>query len=196
VCRISFSEWPTSFRCLFGFLLIVSAPATSNLCSLSFPPRSLPHLSGVHVVMFCCQMLIRFCRIRQSGFHFFGFRNNFFFYRARSSALRPTQPGGLDLCIYVLQGQGGPVIPSGTGFLLVVFYDSQGYGGGILTRLHTGRPSNGHYKSTLNSRSAGLSMSEFRLKTKKYSTEFKIIFSKYFVSSIYTKSSVFWDITL
>jgi hypothetical protein len=26
-----------------------------------------------------------------------------------------------------------------SGSLLVVFYDSQGYGGGILTRLHTGK---------------------------------------------------------
>jgi hypothetical protein len=36
------------------------------------------------------------------------------------------------------QEQGGPVIPPGTGFpFSVASYDSQGYGGGFLTRLHT-----------------------------------------------------------
>jgi hypothetical protein len=34
--------------------------------------------------------------------------------------------------------QGGPVIPPGTGFPFVASYDSQGCGGGILTRLQTG----------------------------------------------------------
>jgi hypothetical protein len=33
---------------------------------------------------------------------------------------------------------GGPVIPQATGSLFVAFYDSQGYGGGILSCLHTG----------------------------------------------------------
>jgi hypothetical protein len=33
---------------------------------------------------------IRRFRQSSSGFHFFGFRNNNFFYRARSAALRPT----------------------------------------------------------------------------------------------------------
>jgi hypothetical protein len=28
--------------------------------------------------------------------------------------------------------------PQTPGFIVVAFYDSQGYGGGILTRLHTG----------------------------------------------------------
>jgi hypothetical protein len=36
------------------------------------------------------------------------------------------------------QEQGGPVIPTGTGFLFVASYDSQGCGGGIRPRLHTG----------------------------------------------------------
>jgi hypothetical protein len=44
--------------------------------------------------------LTRFYQI-SSGFHFFGFRNNTFLYKARSSALRPTpQPGDLSLCNY------------------------------------------------------------------------------------------------
>jgi hypothetical protein len=39
--------------------------------------------------------------------------------------------------MYVPELQDGPVIPPGIGSLSVAFYDSQGYGGGILTRLHT-----------------------------------------------------------
>jgi hypothetical protein len=38
------------------------------------------------------------------------------------------------------QEQVDPDIPPGTGFPFVASYDSQGYGGGILTRLHTGQP--------------------------------------------------------
>jgi hypothetical protein len=41
--------------------------------------------------------------------------------------------------IYIPQEQGGPGIALGTGFPFVASYDSQGYSGGILTRLHTGR---------------------------------------------------------
>jgi hypothetical protein len=53
------------------------------------------------------------------------------------SHLRLPQPGGPDSHIYISQEQGGPVIPPATGFSLRRVY-SQGYGGGILTRLHTG----------------------------------------------------------
>jgi hypothetical protein len=50
-----------------------------------------------------------------------------------SLASKP-QPGGPGPCIYVRQWQGGPVIyPQALGSLFVAFYDSQGYGGGILT---------------------------------------------------------------
>jgi hypothetical protein len=52
--------------------------------------------------------------------------------------LRFPQPGGPGLSIYILQKQGGPVIPPGNGFLFVASYDSQGYGVGIRTRLHLG----------------------------------------------------------
>jgi hypothetical protein len=54
------------------------------------------------------------------------------------SHLRLPQPGGPGPHIYIPQEQGGPVIPPGTGFRFVASYDSQGCGGGILTRLHTG----------------------------------------------------------
>jgi hypothetical protein len=54
------------------------------------------------------------------------------------SHLRLPQPGGPGPRIYIPQEQGGPVIPPGTGFPFVASYDSQGFGGGILTRLHTG----------------------------------------------------------
>jgi hypothetical protein len=54
------------------------------------------------------------------------------------SHLRLRQPGGPGSRIYIPQKQGGLVIPPGTGFPLCLLlrlapYDSQGYGGGILT---------------------------------------------------------------
>jgi hypothetical protein len=51
---------------------------------------------------------------------------------------RLPRPGGPGPRMYIPQEQGGPVIPPGTVFLFVASYDSQGYGGGIRTRLHTG----------------------------------------------------------
>jgi hypothetical protein len=51
------------------------------------------------------------------------------------------QPGGPGPCIYIPHWQGGQVIPQAPGFLFIAFYDTQGYGGGILTRLHTGATS-------------------------------------------------------
>jgi hypothetical protein len=56
------------------------------------------------------------------------------------SHLRLTQPGGPGPRIYIPQKQGGPVTPQALGSLLVASYDSQGYGGGILTHLHIGHP--------------------------------------------------------
>jgi hypothetical protein len=53
------------------------------------------------------------------------------------SHLRLSQRGGPDLRIHIPQEQDGPVIPPGTGFPFVASYKSKGYGGGILTRLHT-----------------------------------------------------------
>jgi hypothetical protein len=55
------------------------------------------------------------------------------------SQLRLPQPGGPGPCIYIPQEQGGPVIPPSNGFPFVASYDSQGCGGGILTRLHTNK---------------------------------------------------------
>jgi hypothetical protein len=54
------------------------------------------------------------------------------------SDLKLPQPGGPGSRIYIPQEQGGPVITPGTGFPSVASYDSQGYGGGIRPRLHTG----------------------------------------------------------
>jgi hypothetical protein len=50
------------------------------------------------------------------------------------SHLRLPQPGGPGPHIYISQEQGGPVIPPGTKFPFVNPYNSQGYGGGILTK--------------------------------------------------------------
>jgi hypothetical protein len=54
------------------------------------------------------------------------------------SVLRLRQYGGLGPRIYVVEEQGGPVIPLALGSLFVASYDSQGYGGGIRARLHAG----------------------------------------------------------
>jgi hypothetical protein len=74
-----------------------------------------------------------------SSFHFFAFRNNIFFYKARSSALRqtPNMEGQVPVftCPSDMVAQ---LCPQAPGSLFVAFYDSQGYGGGIVTRLHTG----------------------------------------------------------
>jgi hypothetical protein len=56
------------------------------------------------------------------------------------SHLRLPQPGGPGSRIYIPQEQSGPVIPLGTGFPSVASYDSEGYGGGILSRLQTESP--------------------------------------------------------
>jgi hypothetical protein len=47
------------------------------------------------------------------------------------SHLRLPQPGRPGPRIYITQEQGGPVIPSGTGFPFCRLLSSQGYGGGI-----------------------------------------------------------------
>jgi hypothetical protein len=73
----------------------------------------------------------RFCQICHPVFTYLNFAT--IFYRARSSALRLTFNLEDQVSVYVPQRQGGLVIPPG---LSVAFYDSQGYGGGILTCLH------------------------------------------------------------
>jgi hypothetical protein len=79
-----------------------------------------------------------FCQIA-FGFHVFGFRNNILFYRARSSALRATSK--LEDLVPVFMSHNDRVAQFYTQTprsLFVAFYDSQGYGGAILTRPHTG----------------------------------------------------------
>jgi hypothetical protein len=51
---------------------------------------------------------------------------------------RLPQPGGAGSGIYIPQELDGSVYPQELGSLFVDSYDSQGYGGGIRTRLHTG----------------------------------------------------------
>jgi hypothetical protein len=48
------------------------------------------------------------------------------------------QPGGPGLCIYVPIDRVAHLNPQAPGSVFVAFYDSQGYGGGILTHLHMG----------------------------------------------------------
>jgi hypothetical protein len=53
--------------------------------------------------------------------------------------LRPTpQSGGSGPCIYTPKNRVAQLHPQARGSLSIAFYDSQGYGGGILTHLHTG----------------------------------------------------------
>jgi hypothetical protein len=56
--------------------------------------------------------------------------------KAISLAPNP-QPAGLGPYISVPQQQGGLVYSQAPGSIFVAFYDSKGYDGGILTRLHT-----------------------------------------------------------
>jgi hypothetical protein len=63
------------------------------------------------------------------------------FSRARSSALRPTP--NLEGQISVFMSPSDRVVQlysQAPGSLFIVFYDSQGYGGGIVTCLHTEPP--------------------------------------------------------
>jgi hypothetical protein len=61
-------------------------------------------------------------------------RDSWSYFTASDSRLPP--PGGTGPRSYSPQEQGGRVIPPGTRFF--ASYDSQGYGWGIRTRLHTG----------------------------------------------------------
>jgi hypothetical protein len=65
--------------------------------------------------------------MRPSGFHL-DFATTMFLLSKVVSLASNLQHGGPIPCIYVLQWQGGPVIPP-----VIGFYDSQGYGGGNLT---------------------------------------------------------------
>jgi hypothetical protein len=69
------------------------------------------------------------------------------FYRARSPALLPIP--NLEAQVYVFMSPDDRVAqlyPQAPGSLFVTFYDSQGYGGGILTRLQAGNYYDFHFK--------------------------------------------------
>jgi hypothetical protein len=57
--------------------------------------------------------------------------------------------------------QGGPVIPPGTGFPFVASYDSQVYGGGIVTHLQTGIDSNSITSSCLCPLTGAMTVNDF-----------------------------------
>jgi hypothetical protein len=82
--------------------------------------------------------------IRSFCFRLFGFRNNIYCHRVnsqlQSSALRQTP--NLEHQVPVFMSPSNRVsqlYPQAPGSLSVAFYDSQGYGGGFLTRLHMGQ---------------------------------------------------------
>jgi hypothetical protein len=75
---------------------------------------------------------------RPSDFYFFGFRTIICFYNATSSALRRT-PNLKDQSSVFLSpaDRVAQLYLQAPGSLFLAFCHSQGYGGGILTRLHT-----------------------------------------------------------
>jgi hypothetical protein len=82
--------------------------------------------------------LRRFCQIA-SGFHFFGFCNKIFF--SEQGRQPCAQPPNLEDQVPVFRSPSDRVAqlyPQSSGSLFVAFYDSQGYGGGVPTRLHAG----------------------------------------------------------
>jgi hypothetical protein len=90
--------------------------------------------------------LIRFCQIYSflgitlSGFHFLDFAV-IIFYRARSSGLRPTPNLKDQVSVFMVHSDKvAQLYPLAPGCVFVVFYDSQGYGGEILTYVHAGNP--------------------------------------------------------
>jgi hypothetical protein len=74
-----------------------------------------------------------------SDFHFFESRNTIFF---TEQGRQPcVQPPNLEDQISVFMSPSDRVVqlyPQAPGSLFVAFYDSRGYGGGILTRPHKG----------------------------------------------------------
>jgi hypothetical protein len=52
------------------------------------------------------------------------------------SLVSNPQPGGPGPCIYAPSDRVAQLCPQASSYLFVAFYDSQGYGGGILTGLH------------------------------------------------------------
>jgi hypothetical protein len=80
-----------------------------------------------------------FCQVAP-GFHFFGFRNNnYFFNKARSSALRRTPNLEDQVPVFISpRDMVAQLWSQALGSLFVASYNSQGYGEGILTALHAG----------------------------------------------------------
>jgi hypothetical protein len=79
------------------------------------------------------------------------FATLFFFSQSKVVSLASNpQPGGPGPCIYVLKEQSGPIIPPVTGLLFVASFDSQCYGWGIRTLLHTGLIPNIPFRIILN----------------------------------------------
>jgi hypothetical protein len=104
------------------------------ICILPPSPRFRHHCQKTR---FCGTAFVRrFCETA-SGFHFFGFRNANLFYRARPSDLRPTLNQEDQVPVFMSpSNRVAQLYLKAPGSLFVAFYDSQSYGGCILTRLH------------------------------------------------------------
>jgi hypothetical protein len=104
------TNYETSFLCLPGTSSFLSSSSSSSSSSLS----SLG-----------------------SGFHFFEFHNrNFFIEQGRQPCVQAQT--SMNRSLYLCPPLTGwpNYIPQAPGSLFIIFYDSQGNGGGSLTRLH------------------------------------------------------------
>jgi hypothetical protein len=83
-------------------------------------------------------LIRRYCQITP-GFHFL--RNNFFFQnKVVGLCIQPDVEDQVPV-FSSASNRVAPVYSQAPGSLFVALYDSQGYGGGILTLLHTGKTS-------------------------------------------------------
>jgi hypothetical protein len=80
--------------------------------------------------IFWAMAFLKFCHIL-SGFQFSGFRKKYFFYRTRSSALRPTSNLEGQIPIFMFpRDRVSQLHPQPPDTLFFFFYDSQGCGSG------------------------------------------------------------------
>jgi hypothetical protein len=88
---------------------------------------------------FLSKSLLRIFYLITSGFHFFEFRENIILHN-RSSALRRTPTVVDKVPVFMFRSDKvAQLYSKAPGSLFIAFYDSQGYGGDILTHLHTGK---------------------------------------------------------
>jgi hypothetical protein len=105
-----------------------------NVKSLSKRHHHHHHWQDSHFLIIAFLRRFSQMSLRSYGFHFFGFlNNNFFTEQGCQPCIQPPTWRSRSPTDRVAK-----LYPRAPGSLIVTFYDSQGYGGGILTHLHTG----------------------------------------------------------